>query len=284
MAQNLIRPGARRAVLPLLETPHYEVVPLNGALEQAAFLPAGAVATVTTTPSRGTEATISLVEALAARGFRPVPHLAARQIADEEELGSVLQRLDAAGVRGVFVVGGDASVPAGPFADGLALLRAIHRAGAPFDTVGVPSYPEGHHAIDDATLWASLEAKQEYATYTVTQLCFDADRVCAFAAEAKRRGIVLPVRVGIAGVVDAAHLLRVSMRIGIGDSTRFLRGNASGARRLLNPFGYRPDALVRKLAGSVRQGRCQLAGLHVYTFNHVDPTVRWMQQAHRRAA
>ncbi|MFC6865554.1 methylenetetrahydrofolate reductase [Haloechinothrix salitolerans] len=254
------------------------------ALEATEQLPAGSVVTVTASPHKGLHATIDLVEDVAAQGMRAVPHLAARQFRDSAELAGVLDRLDAAGIDEVFVVGGDNHDPAGDFADGLALLRGMADLGRLPTDVGVPSYPEGHHTIDDATLWTSLRAKQEYATYTVTQLCFDADAICRFAAEARRRGITLPVVVGAPGVVDVTKLLRVGLKIGVGDSLRFARGNASVTGKLLRPGGYRPDGLVRKLASRVAYGDCTLAGLHFYTFNHVAATARWVRNTHRRAA
>ncbi|MGH8883494.1 MAG: methylenetetrahydrofolate reductase, partial [Stackebrandtia sp.] len=205
------------------------------------------------------------------------------------ELSEVLGRLDRAGIRDLFVVGGDASEPAGKFADGLSLLQAMAEIGHRLTRIGVPSYPEGHHAIDDEALWSALRAKQRYAGYTVTQLCFDADVVCSFAAAARRRGITLPIVAGVPGVVDAGRLLRVGVRIGIGDSVRFVRGHRfpavkSAAGSLLRPGGYRPGPLVRKLGMHLHDGRCDLAGLHIYTFNQVGATVRWLHNAHRRAA
>lgn len=278
------RDHLRQAMLALLAQPRFEIMPLRGALQQAAELPAGATVTVTASPSRGTAATIEFAEKLAAQGFGVVPHLAARQVRDTAELSEVLDRLDRAGIRDLFVVGGDASEPAGKFADGLSLLRAMSEIGHRLTRIGIPSYPEGHHAIDDNTLWSALRAKQRYAGYTVTQLCFDADVVCSFAAAARRHGITLPIVAGVPGVVDAAKLLRVSVRIGIGDSVRFVRGHRSVTGSLLRPGGYRPGPLVRKLGMHVRDGRCDLAGLHIYTFNQVGATVRWLHNAHRRAA
>lgn len=278
----------RQAMAPLLARPRYEIMPLRGVLDEVAALPVGATVTVTASPTRGTAVTIELAEQLAAQGFGAVPHLAARQVRDEVELAELLGRLDRAGIRDLFVVGGDAGRPAGKFPDGESLLRAMAEIGHRLTRIGVPSYPEGHHAIDEATLWSALQAKQRYAHYTVTQLCFDADAVCRFVVAARQRGITLPIVAGVPGVVAAGKLLRVSMRIGVGDSVRFLRGHrfpATGsAAGLLRPGGYRPAALVRKLGSHVRDGRCDLAGLHFYTFNHVGATVRWLQNAHRWAA
>jgi methylenetetrahydrofolate reductase (NADPH) len=290
--------GGDRAVAALLDTPRYEIVPLHGAIEQAHALPDGAIVTVTSSPTRGAEATIALAEELAGRGFHAVPHLAARQVRDEAELAAICRRLERVGITDVFVVGGDAVEPAGEFPDGLTLLQAIDRLGYRFANVGIPGYPEGHHAIDDETLWAALKAKRPYATYLVTQMCFDPDTICRFVAAAADRGVDLPVYVGVPGAVDVGKLLRISLKIGVGESLRFVRGNAAVARRLFRPrlargespgvWTYRPDGLVRKLAARTRDDtgevRCPIAGLHLYTFNQVGATVGWVHQAVRAHA
>lgn len=276
-----IRPArARRQQAPAPGEPRYEIFPMSGVLESVETLPAGTVVTVTSSPTKGMDQTIKLAEQLAADGLRPVPHIAARQILDETELAAFIQRLGAVDVRDVFVVGGDSGEPAGEFADGLDLLRAMDGLGHPFEHVGVPSYPEGHPLIDENTTWESLEAKQRHATYTVTQMCFDAATVSRFVTEARSRGITLPVLAGVPGVVDAAKLLRMSMRIGIGDSIRFLRGNRSTVSRLLRPRKSREYPVARELAKLVQDGQCDIAGLHVYTFNHVEATARWLERLH----
>ncbi|MGH8879591.1 MAG: methylenetetrahydrofolate reductase [Stackebrandtia sp.] len=265
----------------LLEAPRYEVLPLDGVDDQVAALPAGSTVTVTSSPSRGTMTTVEAAERFAALGMRAVPHLSARGMRDDAELVEVLHRLDHAGIRDVFVVGGDATATSGAFADGLELLRAMHDIGHRLDNIGVPGYPEGHPTIDDETLWTALKAKRDYATYAVTQLCFDADAISRYTADARRRGFDLPILAGIPGAVDTAKLLRVGLRIGIGDSLRFVRGNRAALRKLLRPGGYRPDGLLRRLETRVRNGQADLAGVHIYTFNDVAATARWVREAKR---
>ena len=277
------RPEARTAVAALLEHPRFEVAPTADVLWAAEDLPPGATVTVTASPGRGVGATVAVAADLAARGFTVVPHLAARGLHSRAELAGHLDRLADSDVREVFVVGGDAREPAGPFGDGLALLRAMAELGRR-PRVGVPSYPDGHHRIPTDVLWADLAAKQWLADYTVTQLCFDADLVCGFVGQARRRGIDLPVVVGVPGVVDAARLLRISVRIGVADAARFARSHRSVAGSLLRPGRHRPDDLVGALAAHVAAGRCELAQVHLYTFNQIEPTVRWLAAIRREAA
>ena len=110
-----IRPARTRdrdLQVPAPAGPRYEIFPTARVLESVETLPAGAVVTITSSPAKGVDRTIELAEQLAGKRLRPVPHIAARQIIDETELAAHVTRLDAAGVRDVFVVGGDAGEPA----------------------------------------------------------------------------------------------------------------------------------------------------------------------------
>ena len=96
------------------------------------------------------------------------------------------------------------------------------------------------------------------------------------------RGTRLPIYVGVPGVVSRAKLLRVSTRIGIGDSLRFLRKNGSFAGRFLRPGGFSPDPLVDGL-GPVLESE-KVAGFHVFTFNDVEDTEEWRRARLERLA
>jgi hypothetical protein len=94
----------------LLSAPRYEVIPAKGT-EQAVldWVPAGMTVAVTASPVKGLEPTIELAEKLAGRGYRVVPHLAARSVASQAHLDEIVARLTACGVDDVFVPGGDAT-------------------------------------------------------------------------------------------------------------------------------------------------------------------------------
>lgn len=254
----------------LLTDVHLEVIPLPGMLEQAGAAPAGSVLTVTASPSRGLENTIDFAVELQARGYQTVPHLSARLVADRHHLGKIVARLDEAGVRRVLVIGGDPE-PIGDFRDALGVLEAMAEMGHPFLEVGIAGYPEGHPIIPYEHLREALLAKASHATYIVTQMSFHPQTIVDWVRSIRSDGIDLPVRVGLPGAVDLAHLVRVAGRIGVGDSVRFLTKNRS-LLRILRPGGYRPGRLVTGLAGAAD---VTVAGLHVFTFNQVASTVAW---------
>lgn len=267
-------PALIDAVRATLLRPKYELIPLKNVLEQSAFLPQGAVVSITASPAKGMKATIDLAIEMKARGFDAIPHLSARLIADRTELGRILADLDSAGITKAFVVGGDVE-DHGEFFDGLALLTAMEQVGHGLTELGVPGYPEGHHIVDVPTIARALELKTPFASYVTTQMCFTPDAIDEWVHRIRADGNGLGVYVGIPGVAELTKLISLSLRIGVGPSARFLSKNRSLAGRLVRPGGYSPDDLILGLAPLLADPVANILGLHVYTFNRVDTTEQW---------
>ena len=260
----------------LLARPRYEVIPLDGA-EQAVFehVPTEVTVTVTTSPRKGLEPTLALVEKVAAHGYVVVPHLAARHVRDTAHLTELVDRLRRIGATDVLVLAGDAEEPAGEF-DGSLAPAALAELGQPFQDVGITGYPESHAFIsDDATIKAMF-AKEEFATYIVSQICFDAEVTAAWMKAVWNRGTRLPIHIGLPGPVPLTKLFRVSARIGVGDSLRFLRTHKGWLGRAFSG-AFDPTPLVEGLDKSLDAERPNLAGFHVFTFNDLEGTERWRQ-------
>ena len=266
------------ALVEALAQPRFELIPMEGAIERVALLPEGAKVTVTCSPTRGIESTLLLGEKLRERGFRIVPHIAARLVADRAHLDEIVRRLDDLGVREIFVIGGDTRKPVGPFSSAVELLSAMADAGHDFEHVGIGGYPEGHPNIDAKTLRQTLLDKRPFATYVVSQMCFDPDAILNWVADIRRRGIGLPVYIGLPGVVERKKLLQISLKIGVGDSARFLTKYTQVLTKFLKLGGYSPDELVKNLAPYVEDQDYNLAGFHIYTFNQVESTEEWRRQ------
>ena len=116
----------------LLTHARYEVLPTPACEELVLeHLPRGFTVTVTASPSKGLAGTLDLAERLAGHGYNAVPHLAARMVSGRAELQEISDRLTAAGIRTVFVPGGDADPPAGDYHAALDLLRDLRRSAAP---------------------------------------------------------------------------------------------------------------------------------------------------------
>lgn len=267
----------------LLEQPRYEVIPLAGAVEQVvAHVPKDLQLTVTVSPTKGLEPSLDTMTALASYGYRVVPHLSARLIRDEGELREVVIRCSEVGAADAFVVAGDPPQPAGPYECSGDLLRALERVGHPFAQLGVAGYPEGHALVDQAMLDTALAEKAPLATYLTTQMCFHPASIHDYARRLRARGITFPLWLGIPGVVNPAKLIRVSTRIGVGDSLRYARKNAGRLARLLRPGGARPDRLLRGLQPTLADGSLGVAGFHVFCFNEFAATEAWRQELLRR--
>ena len=259
----------------LLERPRYEVIPLDGTEDEVLeHVPREVTVTVTASPTRGLEPTLRLTSSLARHGYDVVPHLSSRSVTDAAEVAEIVDRLRGDDVRNVFVVAGDAEEPRGPFHGAIDLLEALAELGRPFAEVGITGYPEPHPLFDDRTAVAAMSAKARHATYVVSQVCFDPAVTASWIEGVWARGTRLPVFVGIPGAVPRAKLLRVSTRIGIGDSLRFLRKNGSFAGHLVR--GFDPDRLIDGLGAVVSTEK--VAGLHVFTFNDVADTEAWRRR------
>ena len=168
-------------VTDLLQHPRYEVIPLSGTEEAVLeHVPTEVTVTITTSPAKGLEPTLSLTERLAEHGYRVVPHLAARHVRDRVHLAEIVDRMRATGASDALVLAGDAEVPAGEFDGALPLLRALAEAGQPFRDVGITGYPESHAVISDTATIKAMFEKEEFATYIVSQICFDPEVTAAW--------------------------------------------------------------------------------------------------------
>jgi methylenetetrahydrofolate reductase (NADPH) len=233
--------------------------------------------TITSSPKRGIDATLAVAEQLAAGGYAVVPHIAARLVRDTAHLKEIAARVGAVGGN-VFVVAGDSREAAGAFPDSVSLLNAIAAETDGIKDIGVTGYPESHSFIDDDLTIQAMWDKRRLATYIVSNLCFDVKVVKRWVARVRKRGVQLPIHIGIAGVTDPAKLLRVSTRIGISDSARFLRGHSNWLMRMISPGGYDPSRFVPALLPDLALPERNVAGLHVFTFNEIEPTERWRQE------
>jgi methylenetetrahydrofolate reductase (NADPH) len=277
--KNVLDPKPRPVpgMVRLLARPRFELVPIRGVQEEFGHLPPGGTVSVTSSPRKGLEPTLELCAALAERGFRPVPHLAARLVESRGHLDEVAARLAGIGVREIFAVGGDSARPAGPFDSSLAMLMALAELGHRFERVGVAGYPERHPLIGADALHRILLGKQPYASYAVTQICFDPGVVVAWIRSIREAGFDLPVHVGVPGAVSRAKLLEISVKIGVGDSLRFLRKRGNIVGRLVGG-GYRPDGFARGIAALLEPDPLGVAGFHINTFNQVERTERWRRE------
>jgi len=104
--------------------------------------------------------------------------------------------------------------------------------------------------------------------------------------EVWRRGTRLPIWIGIPGAVPRTKLLRVSARIGLGESTRFLVKHKGTFARLAAHGGFTGERFLEKCAPALGEPDALVEGLHVFTFNQIVETEAWrndlLVQLHNR--
>ncbi len=258
-----------------LQNPCYELIPLEGVEKTFASIPSGSDIAITCSPDKGISATLDLTRRLCDRGLTLIPHIAARMVADQAHLRDILRQLADLRIKRIFVIAGDAEQPMGKFDSSLQLLEVMSKIDHGINTVGIAAYPEGHPLLDDATLLEFLRQKQPFAAYMVTQMCFDPDVIFAWLGSVRAKGIELPVHLGVPGVAGRSKLLRIALKIGVGQSARFLKSNLALVGRMMAPGGYSPDQLLLALAPCFGKPPYDIEGVHFYSFNQVASTESW---------
>jgi methylenetetrahydrofolate reductase (NADH) len=255
----------------------FEVLPFGRAEEEAARLTEHVRLTVTASPTHTLDQTVETGTRLRAIGHDVTVHLAARMIRDRAHLDALLATMAEAGIDDAFVIGGDATPPAGPYSSAVELLPLVHEHPQRPRAIGIAGYPEGHPLIDSATLAGVLREKSTLADYVTTQLCFDPDALLRWVRQTRETGIGLPLIFGVPGIVDRKKLLEISMRVGVGASLSFLR-KQGGVRNLLRVSGTSADRLYDALAPSVGDHDLNVEGFHWFTFNRLVETWTWRQE------
>lgn len=263
----------------LMSTVRYEVLPSGSITQQICdHVPPGRMITVTASPRQGLQATVDVSTKLAQEGYDVVPHLAARMVRGRAELTDVVAQLTGVGIHRVFVPGGDAVATDETYGCALEMLRDLRELGAPFDEVGMTGYPESHPQIDDDVAVQSMWDKRGYATHIVSNLCPRASTVVSWVDRLRRRGLLLPVYVGVPGPIDRAKLAAMATRIGVSESARFLAGHRFVFARFAAPGGFRPEQFLRDLTPLLQRPNSAVAGVHLYTFNQVERAEQWLQE------
>ncbi len=263
----------------LLDQAYMEVFPTRTIMDRLIHIPRHSYVSITCSPVKGLEPTLELVEKLRAlpeeRQLKLVPHVAARMVRDKGHLREILARLEAARVESVFIPGGDAPKPVGDYICSLQVLRDMAEIGHSIEDVGVAAHPEGHPLVDDRELLRLLQEKQRYATYLVTQMCFDPQAIVDWLKSIRKAGVNLPAWVGLPGVADMARLISLSLRIGVGQSVKVLKKQKGLIRKMLGARPYQPDDLLAGLEPWLGDPEIDIPGFHLFSFNDIERTERW---------
>ena len=258
-----------------LENAYMEIIPVQGIEDRIGTLQPNMHVAVTCSPTKGVDTTLELSEKLIARGFQVIPHISAKSVTGEKHLETIIKKLDELSIESVFVPGGDGPEPLGEFNNAYDLLKALQKSGHNLKKIGIAAHPEGHPDISNKILMEALEKKKGLADYIVTQMCFDANILGDWLVRINQQGIHLPVWVGLPGVIERGPLLRTSLRIGVGDSIRFLKKKSKVAAELMKSSIYNPEKLVTSISEYKDIADTNLAGYHIFCFNQIEKTEKW---------
>lgn len=274
----------KAAVQALCQGYSTEVTPASAA-KIASFrdlLPAGTDVYITCLPGSDYRDTVALAVRLRKEGFNPVPHVAARSIADQAMLDDYLARsVGEANVTQVLAIAGAPSTQAGEFADSMQLLETGLFEKHGIGRIGVAGHPENCNCCTESALWDALHRKAAYAARTgvevhiVTQFAFEAAPFIAYDRALRSAGIGLPLHVGMPGVASLKTLIGYAMSCGVGNSINFLKRQAANVTKLLLPSA--PDKLLVELARHVMsEPQTQIAKLHYFTLGGLAKSARWV--------
>ncbi|GAA1682092.1 methylenetetrahydrofolate reductase [Citricoccus zhacaiensis] len=249
--------------------------------EAAPLIPAGTRINVTFLGNEDLGMRVKASTAAKELGYVPVPHISARRLTSEAELVEFLTALrDQVGATHAFAVGGDPSEPMGPYGASVDLITSGLLKEYGFTDISIAGYPEGHPDISDAQLWDALERK--YASLQeqglngtiLTQFGFDVDPVFAWIKEVRRRGIDLPIRIGVPGPAGIKRLLTYASRFGVATSAGIAKKYGFSITNLLGTAG--PDKMIQDLDAGLTPAEGDVK-LHFYTFGGTKTTAEWIK-------
>ncbi|SDR42462.1 methylenetetrahydrofolate reductase (NADPH) [Rhizobiales bacterium GAS191] len=255
----------------------------------SAVLPHGTDIFLSAVPRRPRGEVIAAARAIRTAGLNPVPHIAARAYPSLEAAREHLARLrDEADIRALLVIGGDLDQPAGDILEARQLIESGVLPALGIERVGIAGHPAGHPRMSDEELESVLVTKIAAAQSSgleveiVTQFCFEPATIIDWIAWLRRRGVNLPVRIGLAGPTSLMTWLNYARRCGVRASAEGLARRSGLVKHLFNAVA--PDSILRALA-QARQAelpstdRLGDVSAHFYSFGGIGPTARWVASA-----
>lgn len=251
----------------------------------AALVAPGTEVFLSTLPHVTLDKQVAAARQVRAAGLEPVPHIAARYFADEDALRRLLADMEeAAAIRRILLIAGDADEPKGPFDSALAVIQARVLDDTPLKRIGIAGYPDGHPKIADEILDEALAAKlaaledSRFQAEIVSQFCFDGKAIARWVGRVRRRWPSVPIRVGMAGPTNSRTLMRYASRCGVKMSLSNLPQRLSMAFRLLKNVA--PTPIVRHL--DAHYADLSPDGpliAHFFSFGGLARTAHWAQEA-----
>jgi methylenetetrahydrofolate reductase (NADPH) len=226
------------------------------------------------------EKTLDLVSRIKSEtGIEAMAHLTCVG-STREELRSVLDRLQEAGVENVLALRGDppkgqtAFVPTeGGFQFASELTAFIRENYGDTLCVGGAGYPEKHiECGNPAVDLANLKRKVDNgASFVITQLFFDNRRYFEFIDNARAHGIKVPIIAGIMPITNASQVERFTVSCGASLPFRLA---AELDRRRNDPKAVMQLGIAHATAQCIELLQGGAPGIHFYTLNRSTATMQ----------
>ena len=254
---------------------------LNGLREAAPLIRPKTQVAVTFLPGEEMDQRVEAAKLVRELGFEPIVHISARRLTSKEELDTYLSRITTeAGVKRVFLIAGDPPEPEGPFEDSLQVIETGLLEKHGITIAGIGGHPEGHPNVSKDDLWVWMERKiaalreRGIVPLVVTQFAFDDDAIVDWVGEMRKRGIDVPVRLGVPGPAGIKRLLGFAARCGVGASASGMKKYGVSVTNLLGTAG--PDKLVNSLDRKLNDGEHGRVRLHLYPFGALKASAEWV--------
>ncbi|SFF59297.1 5,10-methylenetetrahydrofolate reductase (NAD(P)) [Fontimonas thermophila] len=211
-------------------------------------------------------------------GIETAPHLTCIG-STRAKIAALLQRYRDSGIRRIVALRGDLPATAasaaapGEFRYASELVRFIRETHGQHFRLEVAAYPEMHpQAPNPDTDFENFRRKVEAgADGAVTQYFYAAEAYFDFMERCARAGITIPVVPGIMPITNFAQLTRFSAACGA-DIPRWIRlrlEQYQDDKQALLDFGL--EVVTRLCRTLLDEGA---PGLHFYTLNQAEPTLR----------
>ena len=259
---------------------------IEGLREAAPLIRPGTQIAVTFLPGEELEQRVAAAVLVRELGFEPIVHLSARRIESEEQLDWYLGEITSkAQVKRVFIIAGDPPEPEGPYSTSLDIIETGLLEKYGIEIVGIGGHPEGHPNNTPAELWDWMERKiaairaRGMTPLVVTQFAFDDAAIVKWVKDMRKRGIDVPIRLGVPGPAGIKRLLGFAKRCGVGASASVMKKYGISLTNLIGSAG--PD----KLVASLNKGLTEETGrvrLHFYPFGALTPSADWINEYHSK--
>ncbi len=251
-------------------------------------LPSGTRIFLSAVPKRPRDEVVAAARAIRDVGLVPVPHIAARSFPDIAAAADLLTRLKGeADVRALLVIGGDLASPEGDILAAQQLIESGVLRACGIERVGIAGYPDGHPRMSDEELESTLVTKVAAAqsagldVHIVTQFCFEPQAILRWIEWLRRRGLHLPVEIGLAGPTSLMTWLNYARRCGVRASAEALARRSGLVKHAFSAVA--PDPIIRALVEALPREDLSEISPHLFSFGGIGPTARWAAGAMRGA-